>query len=245
MQAYFFSRHRTAAMSAYSIAAVFSTSAMAQQNPIQFRCDYEFVSAAAVPAAPVPSMTLLGVALLVAMVAFVGWRMGRFPGARLMSVVLVVAAAVLANQGGGGLVQKAYAAALSFTNTAGETLTGSDLYSSNITLTNNSNVPLLLKTVNIGAWPQGQMGSCSEGITLAPGASCSGSLSCAASCRPNEIFSPLSTQGCVCDSDSGMIRDENGDCVSLDDPNYPCLEKEWGDGEYICTKWPDPIDPGP
>ena len=40
-----------------------------------------------------------------------------------MATALVMAAAVLANQGGGGLVQRAYAAAVSLTDPAGESMT--------------------------------------------------------------------------------------------------------------------------
>ena len=208
-----------------------STSAWAQSNVIRFQCDYEFASAAAPVPASVPSMSLLGVALLVALVALAAWRLGRFPGARLMSAVLVAAAVLLANQGGGGLVQKAYAAAvaLTFTNPAGESLADKALYGSQVTLTNGTNVPLLLTKVYTSSWPQSAMGSCAEGTNLAPGASCTGALSCGGFCGPMEEFSTASPNGCACES--GAARNSiTGICVEVS----ACTSTTQGDWELIC-----------
>jgi hypothetical protein len=173
-------------------------------------------------------MSLLGVALLVALVALAAWRLGRFPGARLMSAVLVAAAVLLANQGGGGLVQRAYAAALglTFTNPAGESLAGQVLYGSNVTLTNGTNVPLLLTKVYTSSWPPGPMGSCAEGASLAPGASCSGTLNCAAACGTNEVDTVTSPNGCACASDAarnflGMCVDVAGCTSTEQNPDTP------------------------
>ena len=133
-------------------------------------------SAAAVvatAATPVPSLSMLGVALLAAAIAFVAWRRGKFPGARFMAVALVAAAAMLANQGGGGLVQQAYAAVLvSLTNPAGETLTIDPSSGQTVTFTNNSGAPLVIRSVTPA------LAGCTSGSTLAIGASCSGTARC-------------------------------------------------------------------
>ena len=232
-----FSPRRAAAVPAMSAVAALatwastSTSAWAQSNDIRFQCDYEFASAAAPLPASVPSMSLLGVALLVALVALAAWRLGRFPGARLMSAVLVAAAVLLANQGGGGLVQKAYAAALglTFTNPAGESLADKALYGSQVTLTNGTNVPLLLTRVYTSSWPQSAMGSCAEGTNLAPGASCTGALSCGGFCGPMEEFSTASPTGCACEP--GTARNYTvGLCVDVKD----CGSTTWNGWEYEC-----------
>ena len=207
-----------------------SSSAWAQANVIRLRCDYNFETAAIPPPASVPSMSLLGVALLVALVAFAAWRLGRFPGARLMSAVLVAAAVLLANQGGGGLVQKAYAAAVSFTNPAGETKTANELHGNPITLTNNSGVPLLLKSVNAGAYPPGnQIGACTEGDTLAPGATCTGTVNCGLVMQctgSSEQFNPKSPTGCVCDDGYGR---RDGNCIVIGDPSDCTRTTAWGE----------------
>ena len=208
-----------------------SSSAWAQQaDVIRLRCDYNFETAAIPLPASVPSMSLLGVALLVALVAFAAWRLGRFPGARLMSAVLVAAAVLLANQGGGGLVQKAYAAAVSFTNPAGETKTANELHGNPITLTNNAGVPLLLKSVNAGAYPPGnQIGSCTESDTLAPGDTCTGTVDCGLVMYcfgPAEGFNPESPTGCACDENYGR---RNGVCQVIFDISECTSFTDWGE----------------
>ena len=91
-------------------------------------CEYTITSAPSAvtpPVTSVPSLSLIGIALLVVAIAFVAWRRGKFPGAKMMAVALLITAATLANQGGGGLVQRAYAAVVGLTNPAGESMTTS------------------------------------------------------------------------------------------------------------------------
>lgn len=150
---------------------------------------------------PVPSLSMLGVALLAAAMAFVAWRRGKFPGARFMAIALVAAAAMLANQGGGGLVQQAYAAVVSLTNPAGESLTTSHSDGEAVTFTNNSGAPLIISSVT-PALP-----GCDDGSTLAIGASCTGTAVCPAlQCDFNEV----AVNGiCVCRPNYVLI---NGLC---------------------------------
>ena len=147
-------------------------------------CDYTITTTAGVVPTSVPSLSMLGVALLAAAMAFVAWRRGKFPGARFMAIALVAAAAMLANQGGGGLVQQAYAAVVSLTNPAGETLTTDPAPSDGetVTFTNNSGAPLVISSVTPA------LAGCTDGSTLAIGASCSGTASCPAplQCGANE-----------------------------------------------------------
>lgn len=177
-------------------------------------CDYTITTTAgAAVAAPtsVPSLSMLGVALLAAAMAFVAWRRGKFPGARFMAIALVAAAAMLANQGGGGLVQQAYAAVVSLTNPAGESLTTSPADGETVTFTNNSGAPLVISSVSPA------LSGCDDGSTLAIGSSCSGTASCPAplQCGVNEI----EADGvCVCAP--GYVRN-NGICSVPTNPNEP------------------------
>lgn len=168
-------------------------------------CNYTIVSAAG-PVAAVPSLTMLGLALMAGAVAWLAWRRGKFPGARLMATALVMAAAVLANQGGGGLVQRAYAAAVSLTDPAGESMTITVTDGEPITFTNNAGAPLAISSVS-PALP-----GCDDGATLAAGASCVGTASCPAPMcvNANESANPASPTGCACDP--GYLREPNGQC---------------------------------
>ena len=157
-------------------------------GPAQCMFDISY-AAAPVPPVAVPSMSMLGVALLVFFIGFLAWRNGHFPGARFMAVVLVAAAAVLANQGGGGLVQQAYAAVrnINLTDPAGGTInvgtgTPPSVFSGDeLTLTNTTAKPLVISSVNESSVRPGanvpDLGNCSPGTKLAPGASCTGTVS--------------------------------------------------------------------
>ena len=173
-------RHLAQAGLIASLAAAGST-ASAQRGEITDVCQLAITTLAAAAAAPtpVPSLSMLGVALLAAAMAFVAWRRGKFPGARFMAIALVAAAAMLANQGGGGLVQQAYAEARFgvLTNPGGETLGTIFFHGEPITFTNNSGKPLIIGSVSA------PLGSCTVGSTLANGDSCSGSRDCG-TCPP-------------------------------------------------------------
>lgn len=177
-------------------------------------CDYTITTTAGTATAvnPVPSLSMLGVALLTAAIAFLAWRRGKFPGARRMAIALMAAAAALANQGGGGLVQQAYAAAMSLTDPAGESMTVSVADGEAITFTNNAGIPLVIGSVSPA------LAGCGDGTTLAVSASCTGTASCpapVAQCGANEISDPRSPSpsptGCICAP--GNARDQFGSCI--------------------------------
>lgn len=212
--------HRHAQAGLMATLAVAGSTAWAQT------CDYTITTtAAAVPATvnPVPSLSMLGVALLAAAMAFVAWRRAKFPGARFMAIALVAAAAMLANQGGGGLVQQAYAAMVSLTNPAGETLTTNPSPSNGetVTFTNNSGAPLVISSMLPA------LGNCTDGSTLAIGAACSGTASCQGlQCQnPNED----ENNNCLCRS--GYARNTATNACVL---SVTCGSVITGGPELIC-----------
>ncbi|MFG5780231.1 midcut-by-XrtH protein [Comamonas sp. J-3] len=149
-------------------------------------CEYSITTAPSAltpPVNSVPSLSLIGIALLAVAVAFVAWRRGKFPGARIMALALLLTAATLANYGGGGLVQRAYAAVVGLTNPNGESLTTSVTNGEVITFTNSSGRPLIVSSVKPA------LAGCNDGSTLAVGGSCSGTAVCAAtSCGANQML---------------------------------------------------------
>lgn len=164
----------------------------------QRACFYSITTIPDVAATPVPSLSMLGVALLAAVTALVAWRRGKFPGARFMALALVTAAGVLANQGSGGLVQQAYAAALSLTNPAGGTFHVSDRFGETVTITNNSGAPLRIRSM-VPA-----LTGCTEGSILGVGASCSGVAACPMRCDGGNIVDGQ----CQCTSGSYNPTDD-------------------------------------
>ena len=139
-------------------------------------CEYTITtapSAVTPPVTSVPSLSLIGIALLVVAIAFVAWRRGKFPGAKMMAVALLITAATLANQGGCGLVQRVYAAVVGLTNPAGESMTTSAASGEVITFTNSAGKPLIITSVKPA------LAGCEDGSTLAVGGSCSGTAACA------------------------------------------------------------------
>jgi len=120
-----------------------------------------------------------------------------------MAIALVAAAAMLANQGGGGLVQQAYAAVVSLTSATGETLASNHNNGDTVTFTNNAGVPLVISSVSP------TLAGCTDGSTLGVGASCSGTAAC--SCGANQA--PVDGV-CVCVPGYVMVA---GNCI----PNLP------------------------
>ena len=72
-------------------------------------CSYDLTTVSA-EVASVPTLSTLGMAVLAMAIGFVAWRQRRFRGGRFLAVALMAVAAMLVNQGGGGLLQQAYAA---------------------------------------------------------------------------------------------------------------------------------------
>ena len=129
----------------------------------------------------VPSLSTLGVAALAAGVGVVAWRQRKTPGARLMAVALLAAASLMANEGGGGLVQKAYAAviAVNLGNAAGGAESGMiPAIGDTITFTNTSGVPLQFNGITYTnpvpgrGTMQGGGSTCSPGSVIPVGGSC-------------------------------------------------------------------------
>lgn len=181
-------------------------------------CSYEITTAAVPVPANVPSLSLLGVALLAAAVGFLAWRQGKFPGARLMAVALLAGAALLANQGGGGLVQRAYAATLEvlLSNPAGETQGAVVANGDTILFRNTSGASLRVSSITPAP------AACGEGTVIPPGETCATTASCPVEacdpgyelidgvcvpvepvqCAANEVENPMyptpPNQQCIC-----------------------------------------------
>ena len=176
---------------ALAIAAC-SVGAQAIETPAtcSFNLDY---ATAPVPPAPVPSLSMVGIAVLMLVIGFLAWRRGRFPGARLMATVFVAAAAMLANQGGGGLIQQAYAAAISITlsNPSGGSVAGTVTRNGDVlTITNATGVPLQIGHFS-STWPGAAaptLGHCAAGVTLAAGASCTATVAGCNTCTRPSIY---------------------------------------------------------
>ena len=218
-------------------------------------CSFEITTVAVPTPANVPSLTMLGVALLAAAVGFLAWRQGKFPGARFMAIALVAAAAMLANHGGGGLVQKAYAAVVEviLSNPAGENVTASANDGDEVTFRNTSGVPLRIGSITPAP------AACGEGTVIPPDGTCTTTASCpAVSCEPgyvlmdgvcvlepepepvfcgvNEMVNPLyptpPNRQCVCGPN--YARDQvSGFCKSV----ASCENgyQFWATGENVCT----------
>lgn len=151
-------------------------------------CDPVTVTYAAVPIS-VPSLSALGVALLVAGLALLAWRQRKHPGARLMAAALWVAAALIANEGGGGWIQKAYAAALNLDlpNASGGTaVIAVTAEGDTLTLSNTSGSPLNITGISSIA------NGCGAGTTLGVGASCTaniqGATGMCSPCPPGSVW---------------------------------------------------------
>ena len=156
----------------------FGGSAWAQQ------CNYAFTTVPAPAPAAVPSLSMLGLALLAAVAGLLAWRQGKFPGSRFMAITLVAAAAMLANQGGGGLVQKAYAAAVEviLSNPGGESGSVTSANGDEVTFRNTSGVPLRIGSISPAP------ANCGEGQVIPPGGTCTTVASCPASCPAGTIW---------------------------------------------------------
>jgi hypothetical protein len=214
-------------------------------------CNYDLTTVAVPAPANVPSLSMLGVALLAAAVGFLAWRQGRFPGARFMAIVLVAAAAMLANQGGGGLVQKAYAAVVDvvLSNPAGENVSASANDGDEVVFRNTSGVALRIGSITPAP------ATCGEGTVISPGGTCTTTASCpVVSCEPgyvlengecvpepvfcgiNEEVNPLyptpPNQQCVCRVSFARYL-ASGQCVPLN----VCSEAPQFQptGEYVCN----------
>ncbi len=198
----------------------FGGSAWAQQ------CNYAFTTVPAPAPAAVPSLSMLGLALLAAVAGLLAWRQGRFPGSRFMAITLVAAAAMLANQGGGGLVQKAYAAAVEviLSNPGGESGSVTSANGDEVTFRNTSGVPLRIGSISPAP------ANCGEGQVIPPGGTCTTVASCPAFCPAGTIWDGSScvdipeepacgvNEGtnsesgqCACNAD--FARDTSGLCV--------------------------------
>ena len=173
-------------------------------------CSYDIAYSPAPTTSPVPSLSMLGVALLVAIMAVVAWRQGRFPGAKFIATTFMVGAALLANQGGGGLVQQAYATVMEIvlSNPAGgNTPTQYPAPGDTLTFRNGTTVPLRISSVTPA------LSACGAGTLLAPGATCSTAVAgCpgALMCGENEVGN---TDGTACICQPGLAR-INGICIT-------------------------------
>ncbi|MET4576693.1 midcut-by-XrtH protein [Ottowia thiooxydans] len=125
----------------------------------------DHISAAPPTPAAVPSLSDLALAALIAGVAVMAWRQRKLPGARPLAAALLTAAAFMANQGGGGLIQKAYAATADIVSPSG-TLNLQVPNSEQLTLTNRSGVPVRITGV-VPEWI-----GCAAGTLLEPNGSC-------------------------------------------------------------------------
>lgn len=176
-------------------------------------CSYDIAYSPAPTTSPVPSLSMLGVALLVAIMAVVAWRQGRFPGAKFIATTFMVGAALLANQGGGGLVQQAYATVMEIvlSNPAGgNTPTQYPAPGDTLTFRNGTTVPLRISSVTPA------LSACGAGTLLAPGATCSTTVAGCPGVQQctgvNEEYQTNSSgTGCFCRSGYARI---NGVCVS-------------------------------
>ena len=214
------------------LAAVLATLAAAGPAWAQ-TCTYDLTTVAVPPPANVPSLSMLGVALLAAAVGFLAWRQGRFPGARFMAIALVAAAAMLANQGGGGLVQQAYAAVVEvlLNNPDGQTVSASAEDGDEVIFRNSTQVPLRISSITPAP------AACGEGTVIPPGGVCSTTASCFRGCQGRDqienprypIFNNIPQQRCICGP--GYARDDNGDCVEEGACNSVFTQP---DGERIC-----------
>jgi hypothetical protein len=101
-----------------------------------------------------------------------------------MAITLVAAAAMLANQGGGGLVQKAYAAAVEviLSNPGGESGSVTSANGDEVTFRNTSGVPLRIGSISPAP------ANCGEGQVIPPGGTCTTVASCPASCPAGTIW---------------------------------------------------------
>ena len=221
---------RHSAISATLLAAAGSAAAQPNPHPI---CTYDLTTVAGPLPAAVPSLGLLGLALLAAALGWLAWRQGRFPGARFMAVALLAGAALLANQGGGGLVQQAYAAAVNvvLSNPAGETVHVTSKWGDTVTLQNTSGAALRISSVT----PDLPANSaCSTGAVLPVGGSCSYTAQCmfVTACQGGADFN-VDLWRCVCKP--GLVY-SFGTCV----PPASCsgLVKP-GIGEDICVPCTD------
>ncbi|MGB3072184.1 MAG: midcut-by-XrtH protein [Ottowia sp.] len=147
-------------LAAVGVASLCSVTAWAQP----LTCEVAVNHIAANPAS-VPSLSQLGLAALAGGIAIVAWRQRKLPGARPMAAALLATATFMVNQGGGGLIQKAYAATSDILNPSG-TLNLNVPYGETLTITNRSGVPVRLTSVN-PALP-----GCSTGVTLNANAFC-------------------------------------------------------------------------
>lgn len=181
-----------------------SSSAWAQSAAGVCEISLGYVAVAAPPLitpTAVPGLTLLGVGILGGLVAAFAWR-SRHKGAfnRLMSVMLMTGAAVLAVAGGDSLVNVVRAAGpYEFTSTTGGTVADTQIAYADpapiLTVANTSGGRI--KIISNGN--ASETGTCTVNAELAPGASCTTQ---AFSCTPPnpvvqqiEILS-LPTQSC-------------------------------------------------
>ena len=169
-------------LAAVSLGSMAATSwAQGVPNACQIALDY---SASAVPPpvaaaiTPVPSMTLIGVGVLGAVVALAAWRNKRLN--QPMAVLLMASGVAAFSAGtGGSLIQAVRAAApYEFSNAAGGTVSDAEIAfatpSPFISVTNTSGVSITLT----GSANPAEAGTCVVGADLAPGASCTTQAVC-------------------------------------------------------------------
>jgi hypothetical protein len=217
---------RNSAVSATLLAAV--GSAAAQSN---LTCPYDLTTVAGPLPAPVPSLGLLGVALLAAALGWLAWRQGRFPGARFMAMALLAGAALLANQGGGGLMQQAYAAAVNvvLSNPAGETVHATPKWGDTVTFQNTSGTALRISSF---APDLPANSACSAGAVLPVGGSCSYTAKCAPTSCPSRTTGSADFGRCICSA--GNAWSLSGQCQSASNCNQVEPMPD-GAGDYRCA----------
>lgn len=156
-------------------------SALAQAAPDACQVSLGYV-AAALPAAPVPGLTSVSMAVLAALLGGLAWHSQRTRrGAKAWAVALWASAGMLGVQGGDGLVQAVRAAGpYEFTNPAGGTVTDATIPyaipTPLLTVTNTSGVPV---TITSNTNPA-ETGTCTVGATIASGSSCTTAAVCLA-----------------------------------------------------------------
>lgn len=146
-------------------------------------CAYEVTTSAVVgTVTSIPTLSALGLLLLAVAIGVLARRLGGWSGARV-TVVVLVAAAMLAGLGRGGLLDRAFAATVEIllSNAAGESITANVDDGDQVVLRNTSGVALRIAAIVPPA------AACADGTLLLPAASCSLPVSCPLACGANEV----------------------------------------------------------